>query len=182
MKATPPTPCPVGLIRRLATIVYETLLLGGVLVVASVPVTVPLDITPTHPLFLLFIAYVYGVSFFYLGWFWVQGRQSLAMRAWEIRVERLDGTPLGWRDAAVRYAGALPYWGLIVLAWQSQQNGAIVVAAALWAALGIALTMTAIDPQKRMLQDYLSRTRLVRAERDSAQTAECDETQGEKDQ
>ena len=130
----------VSLVRRLSAIVYDTLLLVGVLFVASVLIVVPFEITFGHPLYPLYVLYIYAVAFLFLGWFWTHGGQTLGMKTWGIRVEQFNGDPITWRQALLRYLGALISW----------------------AALGIGFLWSLFHPQRLAWHDILSHTRLAR--------------------
>ena len=132
-----------GLLRRLAAIAYDSLLLGGILILASALVVLPLGqavAAGTWWFRLLLLAIVYG---FFVG-FWSVGGQTLGMRAWRLRVVRDDGMPLRLRDASLRFVAALPSW----------------------ACLGLGFLWIWIDPQRRALHDRLSRTHLVLLDKD----------------
>ncbi len=106
---------PSGLLRRLAAISYDSLLLGGVLFVATAlamglvvavigaeafKVRSPLAHNP------FFQTYLLWVCFFFYGGFWVYGGQTLGMRAWRLRVQRRDGRGIGWWQALLRFLTA----------------------------------------------------------------------------
>lgn len=100
-----------GLPRRLATMLYDLLLLAGVLVVAAALVSIPLgllgvDLTHGLPRF-GFQVYLLGVIVWYYVFFWIDGRQTLGMRAWRTLLLRADGQPLGTGDALRRFAFAV---------------------------------------------------------------------------
>lgn len=101
-----------GLPRRLAAILYDSLLLLGVLFVASalamalevavwgkqtVMLHAPLRGNP------LFSTYLLLVCFLFYGGFWIHGGQTLGMRAWRIQVRRHDGNGIGWWQALARF-------------------------------------------------------------------------------
>lgn len=130
----------VGLIRRLMSIVYDTLLLAAVLFVAGLPtafIDIPAGTLGSHLLWL----YMLSVAFAFFGWFWTHGGQTLGMKTWRIRVEQLDGSAITWRRALLRFAAALFSWALFGLGF-------------LWAAF---------HPERLALHDLVSRTRLTRA-------------------
>ena len=96
-----------GLPRRLAALVYDSLLLFSLLFVATAPVlflTGGEAVGPNQP---AFTGYLLAVSYVYLGWCWTRGGQTLGMRAWRMRVRTRDGRPLGWRSSLARFAAAL---------------------------------------------------------------------------
>jgi uncharacterized RDD family membrane protein YckC len=100
-----------SLLRRLAAIVYDLFLLFGVLFVASLaalPFTGDDPNRAHHP---LFTAYIFVVTFFFFGWFWTHGGQTLGMRAWRVRVVRHDdGGPITWMQAVLRFLAAAASW------------------------------------------------------------------------
>lgn len=97
---------PVGLARRLASIIYDLLLLCAVLFAASIPVTMGLGIPYGHPLYIGYVVYIYTVIFLYFGWFWVHGGQTPAMKTWNIRLVETGGTNVSWKQALIRFLGA----------------------------------------------------------------------------
>lgn len=125
-----------GLFRRLAALVYDSLLLFALLFAATVPVLIVTGgraIAPNEP---AYTAYLLAVSCVYLGWCWTRSGQTLGMRAWRMRVRTRDGKPLGWRHALARFAAALVSIG----------------------AAGIGLLWVAVDRDRMSLHDRLSGT------------------------
>jgi len=135
-------PMPVsspGLFRRLAVVVYDALVLLAVLFLATalaLPVTHGLAIEPENP---VFQAYLLAVAFLYLGWFWTRAGQTVAMRAWRLRVVNLDGGGIDWRQAGLRFVAALLSW----------------------AVFGLGFLWVAVDKENRAWHDILSGTRVV---------------------
>ncbi len=79
------------------------------------------------------------VTLAFYGWFWTHGGQTLGLRAWRLRVERCDGRPLSWRDAAIRFAASTT----------------------LLAPPGLGLLWMLIDSQSACWHDRLSGTRVA---------------------
>ncbi len=99
-----------GLWRRLAALVYDGLLLSGVLFAATVvllPVTGGEAIAPGNP---LFMGYLVAMVFLFYGWCWTHGGQTLGMKAWRLRVRDRDGGRLTWSRSALRFVTALLSW------------------------------------------------------------------------
>src|SRR5262245_24466213 len=92
-----------GLARRLAAIFYDSILLIGILIVASLIVMAPLKITYGHPWYPLYVIYVYSLSFAFFGWFWTHGGQTLGMKTWGIRIVAVDGGSVRWDMALIRF-------------------------------------------------------------------------------
>ena len=89
---------------------YESLLVFGVVFGAALPVVfawVTVTSHLPHPGNPLFLGYLLLVTFAYFGWCWTRAGQTLAMRAWKVGIEREGGGRPGWREAALRYLGAL---------------------------------------------------------------------------
>ena len=131
--ATPAAPTPT-LVRRLFSMLYEALVMFGVLFTAIMVFMLFRDpaVPGAKP---FFQAYLFLVLAWYFTWFWTHGGQTVAMRAWRLRVERRDGQPLHFAQACLRFA----------LAWLS-------VLSILWAF---------IDRDNQFLHDRLAGTRLV---------------------
>ncbi|MDX5446631.1 MAG: RDD family protein [Zoogloeaceae bacterium] len=130
-----------GLRRRLASMLYEVLLLLGVLAVAFI---IP------HVL----IGFVAGVSFApwilwlhlflvlgaYFVWYWHRHGATLAMQTWRLKlVDARDGRPLTTGRAALRYA----------LSWPS-----------LWL-FGVGILWVILDRDRQFLHDRLAGTCIV---------------------
>jgi len=97
-----------GLLRRLGAMFYDSLLLAAVLFFAALPYLLIAGGTPTGALSrYLFQLYLLACVFFFFGWFWTHGGQTLGMRAWRIRLARSDGAGVTWADAGKRFALAL---------------------------------------------------------------------------
>jgi uncharacterized RDD family membrane protein YckC len=135
-----PLPAPLAsLRRRLASLVYECLLLlalwfvAGFIVVGALP-------EPPHGLArVAFQTYLWLVTGVYLVWFWRRGGQTLAMRTWQLRLVDLQGRPVGRRQAWLRYLLA--------------SLGAL--------ALGAGFLWAILDRERQFLHDRLAGTRLL---------------------
>jgi uncharacterized RDD family membrane protein YckC len=129
-----------GFWRRLAAVFYDLLLLAGVVMLTSFLVVIGRGgsaVPAGDRAFQVFV--VAQVAAFFI-MFWSRGGQTLGMRAWRIRVEMLDGSPLPATIAARRFAAAL-------------------LSAA---PLGFGFLWIAIDPDGRAWHDHLAGTRVVR--------------------
>lgn len=130
---------PAGLLRRLASIVYDGLLLLGILMVATalvLPLTGGEAIKPGNP---FFSSYLFFICFLFYGWFWTHSGQTLGMRAWKIRVQQPNGADITWSQALLRF----------------------LVAIISWLALGLGFLWVLIDPEKLTWHDRFSGTELV---------------------
>jgi uncharacterized RDD family membrane protein YckC len=139
-----PAPARAGLLRRLGAMLYDALLLLGVLMVTTalfLPFTGGEALDPrTRPL----LEFVYRCTLLavivgFYGLAWTRVGQTLGMASWRLRVEREDGRLLTWRDTARRLA-----WAVVALL-----------------PLGLGYAWILFDPQRRAWHDRLSGTRVV---------------------
>jgi uncharacterized RDD family membrane protein YckC len=153
-----------SLVRRLAAMVYEGLVVAAILLIAGYPfagaATTRLEGLTRH----LFQAYLLLVLGLYFVWCWRRGGQTLPMKAWKLRVVDARGRPIATARAILRYA-------LAALAFGSSAVAALVLlrhpqALAAWAGLApglAALLWSAIDRDRQFLHDRLAGTRIVPA-------------------
>ncbi len=131
----------VSLRRRLASMLYETFLLLGVLSIAFVlpNVIVGLIWKVALPGVLLWL-HLNLILLAYFGWLWHRSGQTLAMQTWKIRLVSNDGGTPAWRTLALRY----------VLAWPSLLLG------------GLGIFWALFDRDHQFLHDRLAGTRLIK--------------------
>lgn len=99
-----------GLIRRLAAIAYDSLLLVAVLMFATAiitPLTGGESIKAGNP---LFTGYLFIVCYFFFAWFWLHGGQTIGMRSWKIRLQETNGHRITLWHALLRFITGLPAW------------------------------------------------------------------------
>jgi uncharacterized RDD family membrane protein YckC len=135
---------PAGLLRRLAAMVYDGLLVLAVLMIVTacfLPLTggeavtwdrFPLLAVPYWTALVTAIVAYFGLP-------WTQRGQTLGMASWRLRVQRDDGFLLTWRDVVVRLGASLLSWLPAGLGW-------------VWALF---------DRERRSWHDQLSRSRVV---------------------
>ena len=136
-----PAPAPrPGILRRLAAMAYEILLLSGVLAVTLVlphlligafAHRVATPVVLWAHLFIVLLVYCLG--------FWCYGGQTLAMKTWHLRLLTRSGAPLRPTQALLRY----------LLCWPSLGFG------------GIGIAWALVDRDRQFLHDRLAGTRLV---------------------
>lgn len=96
-----------GLPRRLASMLYETLLLAAILFIAGALFTAvfqpPLSVALRYllQLYLLLVAAAYFI------WIWLHGGQTLPMKTWRLKLASADGQALKPRQAILRFIFAL---------------------------------------------------------------------------
>ncbi|MGB7903578.1 MAG: RDD family protein, partial [Steroidobacteraceae bacterium] len=113
---------PAGLLRRLAAMVYDGLLVLAVLMIVTacfLPLTGGEAVTwQSSPLLAVpYWAALVAAVVAYFGLPWTQRGQTLGMASWRLRVQRDDGFLLTWRDVAVRLGGSLLSWLPAGLGW-----------------------------------------------------------------
>lgn len=104
------TYCRPSLLRHLVIIIYDSLLLASVLLLAAL-IAVLLNggeaISQGNPFFLI---YLFAVSLLFCGWFWTHGGQTLGMRSWKVHLISITGGEISWQQAFIRFAIALLSW------------------------------------------------------------------------
>jgi uncharacterized RDD family membrane protein YckC len=140
MSDTDHSPTPAGLLRRLAALFYDSLLLLAIWFLAMamlLPFTGGEAIPANNP---LVSTYLLFISFFFYGWFWRHGGQTLGMRAWRLQLHNLRPGPVTWLQVLLRFIVALPA-GLL---------------------LGLGYLWMLVDKQKLTWHDRYSETCIVR--------------------
>ena len=102
-----------GFWRRLAAIVYDAVLLSGLLFIAAALAVLANRGEAIRGAW--FSAYLLLVSFLFYGWFWTHGGQTLGMRAWKIQVLQRQGGSVTWPQALGRFLLAVVSWSLFGL-------------------------------------------------------------------
>jgi len=129
-----------GILRRLAAMAYEAVLLAGVLIVASAIFMTAAGGSPSlggwqrHAL----QGYLLAVLAAYFLWCWLRGGQTLPMKAWHIRLVMPGRARVPPARALLRLVLAAP----LLLS-------------------GISLLWALFDPEKQFLHDRIAGTRLV---------------------
>ena len=135
-----------GLARRLAAIVYDSLLILPMIMVAvAIATGIAVAVTgdpgedysaTLSPAVVQLLSVACIVGFY--GCFWRLKGQTLGMQAWRIRLRGFDGEPVGYGQVVLRLIGAL----LSLLP------------------LGAGFLWCLVDRNHRYWHDYLSRTEL----------------------
>ena len=130
---------PASLLRRLASMAYDALLVTALLLVATFPfvrltggAVSPVTSTALQ-LYLLLICAAYFL------WFWRHGGQTLAMKTWHIRLVTSEGKAPPLRHLLLRFCVAL--LGI--------------------AGAGVGLIWALWDRDHQFLHDRIARTRLI---------------------
>ena len=147
--------------RRLAALLYESVLLCGVLFVAGLAFSLTLRVRnglTHHNLMSAWIATVAGIYFVGL---WHRGGQTLALKTWRLRVVGPHGTPPTIARATVRYlAGWLAFLPPLALhPLLDLPVAQTLVLAAVWFALWLASAR--FDANRQFPHDRIAGTRVV---------------------
>jgi uncharacterized RDD family membrane protein YckC len=127
-----------GILRRLASMLYESLLLLAVVFLAGF-----IFVGLTHGVSsglakLAFQLYLTGVVAAYFIWFWLHGGQTLAMKTWHLRLVGIAGQPVTLRQALLRFLVAVP--GVLS---------------------GISVLWALFDRDRQFLHDRLAKTKII---------------------
>src|ERR1700712_4147283 len=147
--------------RRLATMVYEGVILFGIVFIAGYlfsTITQQRNGLTHHNLLMTWVGIVLAVYFVY---FWTHGGQTLPMKTWRLKLVDARGDTVSTARAVLRFALAWlwflpplalhPLLGLTAPVTLCLCAGWIVLwAAAVW-----------LDPSRQFLHDRLAGTRLV---------------------
>jgi uncharacterized RDD family membrane protein YckC len=134
------TPLPrCGLLRRLAAIFYDSMLLAAILFLASLLVIPLMGDNPSSVAMLLFRLYLLLIIFGFFAWFWSHGGQTLGMRAWRVKLQN-------------RNPGPVSLWQLMLR---------FIIATFSWLLFGLGFLWSLIDPEQLTWHDRYSMTELV---------------------
>jgi uncharacterized RDD family membrane protein YckC len=133
-----------GVGRRLGAALYDTLLLGAVLMLLTAILVIGILKVEITPQTVGAWAYVYRaallaiiIAYFLVNW--TRSGQTLGMRAWRLRAVTAAGKPLDWKNATNRLL-----WAFLA-----------------WAPVGLGVLWLWLDRDHLAAQDRLSNTRLV---------------------
>ncbi len=125
--------------RRLASLLYEFLLLLGIVAGLAIPlVFISALANAPIPIATLRVYLFLGLAVYFL-WHWHGGRQTLAMRTWRLRILTPSGMPASLTQLALRYT----------LAWPS------------YLLFGVGVLWALVDRDRQFLHDRLAGTRLI---------------------
>lgn len=140
LKPSPENGAIPGILRRLASMLYESFLLLAVVFLAGFVFVSLTQGATSAPVKLVFQLYITGVVAAYFLWFWLHGGQTLAMKTWHLRLVGMDGQPVSLRQALLRFVVAVP--------------GVLSGLSVLWALF---------DRDRQFLHDRLAKTKIIRS-------------------
>ena len=151
-----------GLWRRMACFVYEGVLLFGVLMIAGYlfsSLTQQRNAMVGRHGLQAFLFVVLGI---YFVWFWARSGQTVAMKAWHIRLVTAAGAPVSQARALARYALAWLWFAPALLALYLSPIRSVPAMMAILGAGVIAYALLArFHPQRQFWHDAACGTRLV---------------------
>ena len=96
-----------GLLRRMAAIFYDSILLSAVLFFSTliiIPFTHGQAVSSGNQLFNI---YIFCISCLYFTWQWTHGGQTLGMLAWKIKLKGIESENIGIKKATIRFLLAI---------------------------------------------------------------------------
>lgn len=128
-----------GIGRRLASMLYESLVVFSVLLIGFwLPQALLAGMGMGFSARGLWLHVIVLLMIYFL-WFWLNGGQTLPMKTWKLRLANPDDTPLRPAQALFRYLAA---WPSILF-------------------LGIGILWALVDKDRQFLHDRLAGTRVI---------------------
>lgn len=125
--------------RRCASLLYELLLMLGVVGGLAIPlILISAFANATVPIPTIRVYMFLGLAIYFL-WHWHGGRQTLAMRTWKLRIVTVSGLPASMTQLVVRF----------LLAWPS------------YLLLGVGILWAFFDRDRQFLHDRIAGTRII---------------------
>ena len=107
-------------------------------------------------------ALLFVVIGLYFGWFWSHGGQTVAMKAWRIRLERADGAPVSLGRALARYLASWCWFAPALLSlWLADAASAATIVAVLGLGVVAYASLTMFHPDRQFWHDTACGTRLI---------------------
>ena len=125
--------------RRLASGVYDLLLLCALVLIATFPYLAVFGDSTSGWRRHVLQFWVLGVTGAYFAWFWTHGGQTLPMKTWRLKIVRGDGSPVSLPRALHRY----------------------LLAALGFFALGLGFLYALVDRDRQFLHDRLAGTAII---------------------
>ena len=148
--------------RRLAAFVYEGVLLFGVMMTAGFIYS-----SLTQQRHALqgktgLQAFLFIVLAIYFGWFWSRGGQTVAMKAWHIRLVTTNGEPVSQARALLRYLLAwLWFVPALVASHTAKMQGSAAISGLVVVGVLAYACLIWLRPDRQFWHDAVCGTRLV---------------------
>ena len=128
-----------GIARRLASMLYESLVVFAVLLIGFLLPQILLSAYGLGTSNRLLWLHVLALLALYFVWFWLHGGQTLPMKTWKLRLASTDGSALRPLQAILRYLAA---WPSVLF-------------------FGIGIVWALVDKDRQFLHDRIAGTRIV---------------------
>ena len=151
------------LLRRLAAFVYEGVLLFGVLMIAAIAYSASTGLRdPDAQGTLGLQVFLFVVLGTYFGWFWSHGGQTVAMKAWHIRLTSATGGAVSMGRALVRYVLSWLWFApaLLTAHLSGLKSGGSLFGIVTTGVLAYA-ALSRLSPERQFWHDMVCGTRLV---------------------
>jgi uncharacterized RDD family membrane protein YckC len=151
-----------SIVRRLAAFLYEGVLLFGVLMFAAYLYSSLTQqrhaLEGKHGL----QAFLFVILAIYFAWFWSHGGQTVAMKAWHVRLVRVDGQPISQARALARYVLAyLWFLPALVAAYAAQIKSTPQIFTLMLLGVLVYAATARLHPRRQFWHDALCGTELV---------------------
>ena len=98
---------PVSIWRRIASIIYDALLVLAILIVMSIPFF-NFNVEENNFLKISMQVYFYFIIQYFFVWFWVNNEGTLGMKTWKIKISCDNGEKISYKKAIIRFNIAIP--------------------------------------------------------------------------
>lgn len=167
-RASPGAARHAGVLRRIAAMLYEALVIAAILFIATLlfhGAAVERLTGASRAILQVYLVTVLGA---YFVWFWQRG-QTLPMKAWRLRVTLRNGDKIPAARALARYLVAAITIGTTFAAglYLREHPGSLLT----WIALApgiLSVGWALVDPDRQCLYDRAAGTRLIVVDRPSA--------------
>ncbi|GGI16114.1 RDD family protein [Oxalicibacterium faecigallinarum] len=170
MHSTPSDLPPPTIKRRLTVMLYEAVLLFGVIAIAGLLFSITFQ--QRHALYLRHAsqAWLFVVVGAYFVWFWMHGGQTLPMKTWRMQLVTTEGHALPLKRAIARYLLAW-LWFLpgLMIAWLLDAKPWMAIALVSANMLAWALSAR-LHPSRQFLHDRIVGTQIVQHPKHPPQT------------
>ena len=150
--------------RRLACFIYEGVLLFGVVMIAGYlfsSLTQQRHALQGRHALQAFIFVVVGI---YFGWFWSHGGQTVAMKAWHLRLLDRNGQPVSQARALTRYLLSwMWFMPALAVVWLAGIRSPMMTFAVLGLGVVAYAGLALLHPSRQFWHDVVCGTQLVGA-------------------
>jgi uncharacterized RDD family membrane protein YckC len=152
---------PAPLKARLLCMVYESMLLFGVMFIGAWLFSTLMQQRHALNMRNELQVWLFIVLGFYFTWFWTHGGQTLAMKTWHIKLLNKEGTKLSWHQAVLRYLLAWLWFlpGLALARLLDAQGWMLILLPTL--NFIICALAVFLHPERQFLHDRMAKTKIV---------------------